>query len=308
MKKILSILTASVMLISCGEKTDTEKTSDQESNSKTQQETKEMTTSEASADSTYLEENAKKDGVITTQSGLQYRVITAGTGATPTMEDVVSAHYAGRLIDGTEFDSSYKRDEPIEFPVGRVIPGWVEALQLMKVGDKWELTIPAELGYGDQGAGEDIPGGATLIFEMELLKVTSYEDLLAAHIKRQTDFLDENAKKDGVKITESGLQYKVINAGEGKSPEPESMVTVHYAGRLISGEEFDSSYSRGAPASFPANRLIQGWIEALQMMVEGDKWELTIPAAIAYGEAGSPPKIPPHATLVFDIELISVDN
>ena len=119
----------------------------------------------------FLAANGAKDGVVTLPSGLQYKVITAGSGASPKASDTVSVHYRGRLIDGTEFDSSYKRNEPTSFPVGGVIPGWTEALQLMKVGSKWELFIPAKLAYGDRGAGGLIPPGATLVFEVELLSI-----------------------------------------------------------------------------------------------------------------------------------------
>ena len=112
---------------------------------------------------------------ITTASGLQYHVIAEGSGTErPGPNSVVSVHYRGKLTDGFEFDSSYKRNQPATFPVNGVIRGWTEALQLMKVGDKWELTIPPDLGYGSQGAGSTIPPGATLIFEVELLEVETY--------------------------------------------------------------------------------------------------------------------------------------
>ncbi|HEY2342761.1 MAG TPA: FKBP-type peptidyl-prolyl cis-trans isomerase, partial [Chthoniobacteraceae bacterium] len=120
----------------------------------------------------FLAENAKKEGVKTLADGLQYKVIKDGTGASPKATDVVSVHYKGTLIDGTEFDSSYKRGQPTEFPVNRVIPGWTEALQLMKEGSKWILYIPSKLAYGERGTpGGPIPPDATLIFEVELLKV-----------------------------------------------------------------------------------------------------------------------------------------
>lgn len=119
----------------------------------------------------FLEENKKAEGVVTLPSGLQYKVLKTGTGATPTADDVVSTHYRGQLIDGTVFDSSYERGEPAEFPVGGVIAGWTEALQKMKVGDKWQLVIPSNLAYGEAGAGGVIPPHATLVFEIELLDV-----------------------------------------------------------------------------------------------------------------------------------------
>lgn len=109
---------------------------------------------------------------ITTESGLQYRVLKNGEGTvSPGPSSVVTVHYIGKLTNGVEFDSSYMRNKPASFPVDGVIPGWTEALQLMRVGDKWELTIPPDLGYGSQGAGKIIPPDATLIFEVELLEI-----------------------------------------------------------------------------------------------------------------------------------------
>ena len=119
-------------------------------------------------------------------------------------------------------------------------------------------------------------------------------------------FLEENAKKEGVKTLPSGLQYKVIQEGSGATPEATDTVVVHYRGTLIDGTEFDSSYSRGEPATFRADRVIRGWTEALQMMKEGDKWELFIPPELAYGERGAGAKIGPNSTLIFEVELISV--
>jgi FKBP-type peptidyl-prolyl cis-trans isomerase len=120
---------------------------------------------------TYLAENAKKEGVMTTASGLQYKVLTEGTGATPAASDKVEVHYEGRLIDGTVFDSSYKRGTTATFGVTQVISGWTEALQLMKEGDKFQLTIPSKLAYGERGSPPKIGPGETLIFDVELIKV-----------------------------------------------------------------------------------------------------------------------------------------
>jgi FKBP-type peptidyl-prolyl cis-trans isomerase FklB len=123
----------------------------------------------------FLAANKTKEGVVTTPSGLQYKILKAGTGPKPTASDKVSVNYKGTLINGTEFDSSYKRGQPATFPVGQVIKGWTEALQLMPVGSKWQLFIPADLAYGDRGAGSDIGPGSTLIFEVELLSIEGKE-------------------------------------------------------------------------------------------------------------------------------------
>ena len=119
----------------------------------------------------FLAANKKKPGIKTTASGLQYKVLKEGTGPVPKKTDTVSTHYRGTLLDGTEFDSSIARNEPATFPVTGVIPGWTEALQLMKVGSKWQLFIPAELAYRDQGAGADIGPNAVLVFDIELLGI-----------------------------------------------------------------------------------------------------------------------------------------
>ncbi|OOF89086.1 peptidylprolyl isomerase [Rodentibacter ratti] len=119
----------------------------------------------------FLAENAKKAGVTVTDSGLQYEIITEGTGAKPSATDKVRVHYTGTLPNGTVFDSSVSRGQPAEFPVNGVIRGWVEALQMMPVGSKWKLTIPHELAYGERGAGASIPPFSTLVFEVELLDI-----------------------------------------------------------------------------------------------------------------------------------------
>ena len=119
----------------------------------------------------YLEANAKKEGVVVTKSGLQYKEITEGKGEIPTAGQKVKVHYKGTLIDGTEFDSSYKRGTPATFPVTGVIKGWIEALQLMNVGDKFELAIPSELAYGKRGSGAKIGPDTTLLFDVELLEI-----------------------------------------------------------------------------------------------------------------------------------------
>ena len=125
----------------------------------------------AVSEETYLAENAKKEGVVSLPSGLQYKVITPGDGPSPLKTDKVKVHYKGTLIDGTVFDSSYDRGQPTSFNVSGVIKGWTEALLLMQVGSKWELTIPSKLGYGTRGGGGKIPPNSTLLFEVELLGI-----------------------------------------------------------------------------------------------------------------------------------------
>lgn len=136
---------------------------------KQEQEMKKLSEKNKKEGEAFLAENKKKEGVVTLPSGLQYKVITEGTGKTPTATDTVTVNYRGTLVDGTEFDSSYKRGQPITFAVSGVIKGWTEALQLMKEGAKWQLFIPSDLAYGDKGAGNVIGPNATLIFDVELI-------------------------------------------------------------------------------------------------------------------------------------------
>jgi FKBP-type peptidyl-prolyl cis-trans isomerase FklB len=132
---------------------------------------KEMMAKQKERGDAFLAENKKKEGVKTLPSGLQYKVIKAGTGKKPKLNDTVMTHYRGTLIDGTEFDSSYKRGQPVSFLVSGVLPGWTEALQLMEEGAKWQLFIPSNLAYGERGAGGIIGPNATLIFEIELISI-----------------------------------------------------------------------------------------------------------------------------------------
>jgi FKBP-type peptidyl-prolyl cis-trans isomerase len=131
----------------------------------------EMKQKNSAAGQAYLEENKNKEGISTTDSGLQYEVLVAGDGEKPAAEDTVKVDYVGTLIDGTEFDSSIKRGEPVTFPVGQVIPGWTEALLLMPVGSKYRVTIPANLAYGEAGAPPVIEPNSVLVFEIDLLSI-----------------------------------------------------------------------------------------------------------------------------------------
>lgn len=130
--------------------------------------------------------------------------------------------------------------------------------------------------------------------------------IMARKAAAVTKFLDENKKKDGVQVTETGLQYQVLKAGNGASPNANSTVTVHYEGKLVNGDVFDSSIRRGQPTSFGVSQVIPGWTEALLRMKVGDKWRLVIPPKLGYGETGSPPVIGPNEVLIFEVELLEV--
>lgn len=144
--------------------------------------------------------------------------------------------------------------------------------------------------------------------EMQAKMIAEMENLAASNKAAGDAFLAENAKQEGVMVTASGLQYKVLEAGAGDAPGPADVATVHYRGTLIDGTQFDSSYDRGEPATFPVAGVIPGWTEALQLMKPGAKWQIFIPAELAYGERGAGQDIGPNATLLFDVELISVDK
>jgi FKBP-type peptidyl-prolyl cis-trans isomerase FklB len=161
-----------------------------------------------------------------------------------------------------------------------------------------------------KGAEDAVSGAKPLVKATErraaLAEIKTQRE--GENLERAQAFLAANAEKEGVKTRPSGLQYKEIRAGEGKTPGPGDSVTVSYRGTLIDGSEFDSSYKRGQPATFQVKRVIKGWAEALQQMKEGAKWELYIPPDLAYGKRGRDKRIPPNSALIFEVELISVDE
>lgn len=268
------------------------------------------------AQTKFLEDYATKDGVQKTDSGLLYTIANSGdaAGKSPVATDEVTVHYAGRLIDGTEFDSSYKRGETIEFPLNRVIPGWTEILQLMKPGDKWEVVIPSDLGYGDQESGP-IPAGSTLVFDIELFSFVSAADKekieaekQAVFTAAQTVFLTENAKKDGVTVSESGLQYTISTANkDGKSVQVGDMVLGHLQMKLTDGTIVSDSRQGGQPIEYPVDEVFPGWSEAVKLMKVGETIECVIPASLAFGPEGyAQARIPGGATILLELTVESV--
>ena len=361
-------------------------------------------------------------------SGLRYCVMKEGDGtATPAMGDLVRVNYTGWNLDGTVFDSSRTPrrpgldPQPAEFPVGGLIDGWNEALQMMSPGAQWKLYVPSALGYGERGSPPKIAGNADLIFEVELLSIidralpfipfsaeaegiierplgskiqvikegegatiaesdlglikfscfTPEGTFVVGHTSRggpltlstkavPLKFMEEALEllKPGAQLvmsvpakigigqrsgnpvlkpgsdeiwilecvgtmsfnkpefqmpdeselttTPSGLKYKTIREGNGKTPTASSGVSAHYAGWLTDGTGFDNSYDRGAPLDFNLGGVIAGWTEGLQLMKEGGATLFVIPPSIGYGARGAGGAIPPNATLVFYVELVSV--
>ena len=186
----------------------------------------------------------------------------------------------------------------------------------MDIGNNLKTqSIDVEPNILAKGVKDALTGGKPLLTEQEIREtMTAFQnemrvkqEVVARKNKEQGDsFLAENKKKEGVKTLQSGLQYKVIKMGVGKKPKLNDYVTTHYRGTLIDGTEFDSSYKRGQPTTLKVKGVIKGWTEALQLMKEGSKWQLFIPPELAYGERGAGSTIPPSSTLVFEVELISV--
>lgn len=251
-------------------------------------------------------ENNELNKEYTTASGLKYKITKKGTGDKPAIGDQVFVHYVGTLTDSakTKFDSSRDRGEPYGFALGagQVIRGWDEAIALLHVGDVAILTIPPALGYGDRPAGGGkIPANSILIFEVELMGIKPAPK-------------PWNVKGLKVDSTASGLKYIVIKKGPQGAVQATSgrQVSVNYSGYLGDGswKLFDSSIPRNKPIDFILGQgmVIKGWDEGIALMRVGDRMRFIIPPGIAYGENGRPPKIPGNATLIFDVELLGVQQ
>lgn len=258
-----------------------------------------------------------------------YHIETAGEGKAPQAGEYAKVHYTGKFLDGRTFDSSVERNEPFVVPVGQqqVIRGWDVGLSLFPVGSKGTLYIPPELGYGTRGAGNVIPPNASLMFEIEMLEVMdeeAYEQYQKEENERQEkalrEYLERQMAEDfehiktymeksgkAFEMTPNGLFYRVDTEGTGPKPTEGQNVSVHYTGRLLNGQVFDSSIQRGQPITFPigTGKVIQGWDLGIPLFNEGGKGTLLIPSPMAYGprDMGS---IPANSILEFDIELVKV--
>lgn len=236
---------------------------------------------------------------ITTDSGLQIAVTEEGDGEQAVAGKVVSVHYTGMLADGTVFDSSFSRNEPIRFPLGqgRVIPGWEEGIAMLSEGGSASLIIPPELGYGAQGSGGVIPPNATLYFQVELVEV-------AEGGPAEPEDVEASAYEE----TDSGLQYYEMESGDGETPEDGQPVRMNYTAWLEDGTRIDSSLDSGEPLTFAlgSEQVFEGWNEAVALMQVGDTWQVIIPSDLALGSEGAGQVIPPDANLVMQLELLEV--
>ena len=263
------------------------------------------------------------------ENGLLYHTTVEGSGEQAKSGDHVRVHYTGSFLDGRVFDSSVERGEPIVFKlgVGQVIPGWDQGIALLKQGEKANLYIPPELAYGEAGAGDAIPPNSYLQFEVELVEIMSeeayqkwseeedarrrkmIEEYIETQMRKELTGIVAYAKQDDLdlQMTDTGLFYHIEDAGEGEKAEAGKTVSVHYTGKLLSGEIFDSSRQRNEPISFElgAGRVIQGWDEGIALFRVGGKGKLVIPSPLGYGPRAMG-SIPAESTLVFDIELVAV--
>lgn len=225
-----------------------------------------------------------------TDSGLASKVIEAGTGKThPARTDRVTVDYSGWTTDGKMFDSSLPTGKKATFSLDKVIAGWTEGVQLMVAGETRRFWIPESLAYkGKQGR----PQG-TLVFDVKLISFTEPPTQTPANFR---------TPPTAARRTSSGLSYQVLKPGSGRRhPTESSTVTVHYSGWTADGKLFDSSPANGPPRTFPLNRVIPGWTEGVQLMVEGEKARFWIPESLAYKGRG-----PIFGDLVFDIDLVKI--
>lgn len=236
------------------------------------------------------------EGMMTTSSGLQYKVTKEGAGPKPVKGDMVKVHYTGTLVDGTKFDSSVDRGEPLplKLGVGMVIKGWDEGIALLNVGSKATLVIPGNLAYGERGSGKTIGPNETLVFDVELIEIMEVPPY--------------NIEGKEEKTTASGLKYYKISSTDGATPQKGQMVFVHYTGTLENGKKFDSSWDRMRPFNFNLGmgKVIKGWDEGIALMKVGEKARFIIPSDLGYGKKGAGNVIPPDATLIFDVELLKI--
>lgn len=266
---------------------------------------------DTSAWARYVPWKSDAKNVVKTGTGMEYIVLASGPadGALPGKNASAQIHYEGRLNTNPAkaFDSSFERNELAEFPIAAVIPGFAEALNKMRPGDSWLVFIPSKLGYGEQGAGADIPPNSDLVFEIEMKKTMTPPPSNASAWSKYAPW---NSAGPDVKKTGSGLEYIVIAEGKagGAPPTKDQDAEVFYEGRLNSGgDAFDSAFERGQTETFPVSAVVPGFSEALTLMKPGDHWLVFIPSKLGYGARGAGGAIPPNADLLFEILMVGIE-
>lgn len=267
----------------------------------------------------------KKLKTAKTASGIYYVIDKKGNGKHATAADKVKVHYKGYKLDGSTFDSSYDRGQPIEFPLSGVIKGWTEGIPLFEEGGKGTLLIPSSLAYGQNAPpGSTIKANEVLLFDVELIKINPEPEVVEAPSpvkaapaaeeanspdpSTQDQLIQDFIKKNNLNAqkTASGLYYVIDKKGNGKHATAADQVKVHYKGTLLDGTKFDSSYDRNEPITFPLSGVIRGWTEGIPLFEEGGKGKLIIPSALGYGPNGAGGVIQPNEILVFDVELLQI--
>ena len=253
-------------------------------------------TDKSKEDTKIQSKKVKNPKAMKTTSGLEYTITEKGNGKKPQKGDKISVHYTGKLTNDTVFDSSVKRGAPYEFRVGEgaVIKGWDEAFLLLSEGDKATLKISPELGYGAQAQGP-IPANATLIFDVELIKIV------------QGAIKPFEIKAKDMITTASGLKYGIVKANKTGETTTGKKVTVNYTGFLKDGKMFDSSLDRNQPlvVDIGKGKLFPGLDEAISLMRKGEQGRFIIPSKLAFGERGGGP-VPPNADIIMDLEIADV--
>ncbi len=233
------------------------------------------------------------------KKNLKYYIVKEGTGEYTQMGDNAYVHYTCYLPDGTIFDSSRKKGDPVRITAGinQVIPGWDMGLFFMKKGSKIRLIIPYKLAYGDEGLNNVVPPKTDITMDIEMV------DLVPPPPVKRWDISNKEVHE-----TPSGLKYVILEPGTGDLIKDEDIVVVNYSGYYTNGELFDSSVKRFEPIKIPVGigAVIEGWDEGLKLMRKGSKFQLIVPSKLAYGEKGVPGQIDPNTDLIFDIEVIDV--
>jgi FKBP-type peptidyl-prolyl cis-trans isomerase len=292
----------------------------------------------------YLAAFAELEGAEATETGLVLQTIEEGAGRRPDADDLIKLHFVARRAGADEpFESTYKNGAPVVLTAGQTLPGWAEAVQLMKAGGKARAAIPPALAFGAFGMeGGPVGPNEVVVFDLALVEVIDNEDqdalealkadaeaqiegysaeaqrqqglvqaqlltIAAVNTASSQNYVRMQSERDDTETTESGLVYEVLTDGGSEgAPAMGDTVRVHYRGTLPNGDEFDSSYSRGEPAEFVLGQVIPGWNEGLQLMQPGDKYKFFIPSDLAYGQRGAGDRIGPNQALVFEVELLAV--